>query len=391
MPAGEMKICTNCGKEHFKAADKIRKNTTGRFFCCPECKQEYNRKKRQKAKCDYCGKDLEIQPCHQKSKYHFCNQECHNNFERMGPHTTGSFYACEQCGKQVWRVPSEVARVKHIFCSSECAGKFRRKRTTSVCPECGKEFEHAAGTKRHYCSVECEAKAYSKVRGKDHKDYKSISTNCEWCGKKIVVAPYRTKTHVFCGEECRREWYKHVYVHTEEAKEKFREGAARSHEVQDGKRDTAPQRTVNDLLDELAIEYKNEHIVYFYAIDNYLPQYNLAIEVNGDYWHNNPCTCSVLTNIHQIKKVSTDRERHEYLTKERKIPVLYLWEKDINDNPGMVKELIRTYVNERGALGNFHSFNYMLDDMGKLQRTPATIVPYTEYAVDDLPIALDLK
>lgn len=131
---GEMKICANCGKEHFKRRAKIRRNTSGLFFCCIECKREYERKQRIIVHCDYCGAELEIQPCHQHKRWHFCNHECHNKFESFGPHTTGSFYACEQCGKEVWKTPAEVERVEHVFCSGACAGKFRQRRTISVCP-----------------------------------------------------------------------------------------------------------------------------------------------------------------------------------------------------------------------------------------------------------------
>ena len=48
------------------------------------------------------------------------------------------------------------------------------------------------------------------------------------------------------------------------------------------------QLKVNRILEEINEKYEREHVIKYYAIDNYLPEHNLYIEVMGDYWHANP-------------------------------------------------------------------------------------------------------
>ena len=51
---------------------------------------------------------------------------------------------------------------------------------------------------------------------------------------------------------------------------------------------TIPQRIVNEMLNEMNIKYQNEYSYKYYSVDNYLCDYDLIIEVMGDYFHANP-------------------------------------------------------------------------------------------------------
>ena len=72
-----------------------------------------------------------------------------------------------------------------------------------------------------------------------------------------------------------------------EQKEKIRLRIAQN-SARSNKRNSKIQLKINSILDELKINYEREKIFEYYAADNYLNDFNLIIEVMGDYWHGNP-------------------------------------------------------------------------------------------------------
>ena len=115
----------------------------------------------------------------------------------------------------------------------------------------------------------------------------------------------------------------------------------------------------------------------FYAVDNYLPEHNLVIEVMGDYWHCNPIKYSSIRYRNQMKTISRDKAKHTYLLNNHGIEVLYLWEHDIISSPELCKCLISEYISNRGKLSNYHSFNYNMHD-GSLAIVDNLIIPYQD-------------
>lgn len=53
-------------------------------------------------------------------------------------------------------------------------------------------------------------------------------------------------------------------------------------------RDTKPELILANLLNEVSIRFIKQFSIFRYYCDFYLPDYNLIIEVDGDYWHANP-------------------------------------------------------------------------------------------------------
>ena len=126
---------------------------------------------------------------------------------------------------------------------------------------------------------------------------------------------------------------------------------------------TKPQQIINAILDNLKISYINEKGFEFYAVDNYLDELNLIIEVMGDFWHCNPLKYSSPNgyDIHK-KRVSRDKAKHSYFKNNYNIEILYLWENDIYNNFEICAKLIMLYVKNNGILENYHSFNYRIED-----------------------------
>ena len=98
-----------------------------------------------------------------------------------------------------------------------------------------------------------------------------------------------------------------------------------------------------DFLDKLKVNYvwqfEAKEIKRFF--DYYLPDHNLIIEVNGTYWHAD-------NRIYEGKKL-TNTQLHDLKVDEYKkkwaclhgIPILYVWEKDIRENPSSVMKTLK--------------------------------------------------
>ena len=118
-----------------------------------------------------------------------------------------------------------------------------------------------------------------------------------------------------------------------------------------------PQKKVNDLLDSMGIKYEREYFIKYYYVDLYLPEFNLMIEVQRDYWHMSPLLnkdCIFKDNLAKSK----DKTKHAYIKNHFNIDVLYLWESDINKEIEKCKALINLYIKNNGKLKNYHSFNF---------------------------------
>ena len=74
-------------------------------------------------------------------------------------------------------------------------------------------------------------------------------------------------------------------------------------------------------LDELNIKYKRQKRLNnckFY-VDFYLPEYNLVIECNGDYWHKLP------------DRIERDKKLKAYVENAGR-KIIFIWEHEINDD-----------------------------------------------------------
>lgn len=126
-----------------------------------------------------------------------------------------------------------------------------------------------------------------------------------------------------------------------------------------------PQQIIDELLDKLKIKNDKEYNIKYYLVDNYLPEHNLMIEVQGDYWHVSPLTFKKELSEKDKRHISRDKSKHTYIKNKYGIEVLYLWESDIKKNITLCEELIKKYVSSNGVLDNYHSFNYSISEKTK--------------------------
>lgn len=244
---------------------------------------------------------------------------------------------------------------------------------------CNKEFEVSKRSTQCLCSVDCQ-KEWQKLQvGENNSRYTREKALCEHCGKEIVVKKYKTENgqHLFCSNKCRRSWYSSVWSQQEDWKEKSRIRATKILEKGAINTNTKPQKIVNDILEQMKIQYINEKSYKYYCVDNYLLEHDLIIEVMGDFWHCNPLKYIDTFNSIQAKRIPKDKAKHTYIKNNHNIEILYLWEDDIYNRPYLCKRLIKQYIESKGILTNYHSFNYYIKN-NKLLLNENVIIPYQD-------------
>jgi G:T-mismatch repair DNA endonuclease (very short patch repair protein) len=111
------------------------------------------------------------------------------------------------------------------------------------------------------------------------------------------------------------------------------------------KKDTKIEIKMELLLTELGINFIKQHQVKNWVFDFYLPEINLVIECQGDYWHANPDIFDPNNlNEMQIKNIERDERKRKYLS-ENNINHLFFWENVIIKNIESVKMTIVSYIN----------------------------------------------
>lgn len=134
--------------------------------------------------------------------------------------------------------------------------------------------------------------------------------------------------------------------HSQETKDKMSKTAKDKWETGDiGKRKyytSKLETTFANILDLLEIKYQKllyaKEIKAFY--DFYIPELNLVIEVDGDFWHCNPNSKHAEAKYESQKKNQIrDKEKEQWL-KDNGYKLLRFWESDINNNIIGVKKIL---------------------------------------------------
>lgn len=295
---------------------------------------------------------------------------------------SGYFINCENCGKEVYKTKSQYNKAKHHFCSTKCQRAFDHKKTYEdrVCEICGEFFHVSKKSTQRFCSVECQNFWQTQQVGIKNPRFLSKSVNCDYCGNDFYMQKHRIGlyNHKFCSEKCKRMWYSEIFSQDKKWKEESRKRAVRILENGQSDTNTKPQQMINFLLDDMHISYINEKAFVYYAVDNYLNEHNLIIEVMGDFWHCHPMKYTT-ENIRDIqkKRIPKDKAKHTYLKNNYNIEILYLWEDDIYNSLEVCKLLIDKYISNKGILDNYHSFNYHLENKDLILNNDI-IIPYQD-------------
>lgn len=102
-------------------------------------------------------------------------------------------------------------------------------------------------------------------------------------------------------------------------------------------------RFAENFLKPLGVNFKYQYEVKEIGrwYDFYLPDHNLIIEIDGSYYHADPRVVSEdkLTPMHK-HNMRVDEYKNRWALAHG-IPILRIWEKDINERPAQVLEILR--------------------------------------------------
>lgn len=272
---------------------------------------------------------------------------------------------CENCGKRFIDYESNHRR----FCCMDCKNEYQSKvcddHKIKKCIGCGKTFRPKEN-RTQFCGLNCY---YNYIR---ENSYTKIARKCKWCRKEFYPNHHKKQ---FCSKECAYKWYS-GYKSSEEQKKLQSEKTIRT--LCNGLMKetlTTPHVAINELLKKKQVNYINEYNIKYYAVDIYLQESGLMIEIMGDYWHSNPTTkFKEPKNTTQIKTSNRDRRKHTYVHNQYGIEILYLWENDIKNEIEKCEKLIDLYIRNKGILEDYNSFNYS-DEQGNLVLNQGIVRP----------------
>ncbi len=174
-----------------------------------------------------------------------------------------------------------------------------------------------------------------QFRGKRSHHRPGVVMSCKICGKKTTQKYTKVANGQgrFCSESCAAKYRYHYmgigekiqaghdeYFSTEEGKRKRVEMGVKSHAVNAGIKRTSIEIKMAEELDKRKIEYIEQYnLGDKFALDFFIPEYNIVIECDGDYWHNLP----------DVKK--RDKSKNAYI-KACGFPLFRFWEREINAN-----------------------------------------------------------
>jgi len=385
--------CDNCETESSSSSSRYLSTET--HFCSKECNNIYKKGKNYHkiigvGNCLFCKKEFNIYDNVPDQK--FCCQECKSKYYYyVTPKYENKI--CTNCNNEYTR-HQQSERSDNSFCSLECELEYKHSQNWEFrkCEICKEEFECLKSSPQMMCSIQCQGKWQSvnlvgeNANGYNHEwSIEDRTILCEWCGLEHQAKPYQIEFgRRFCSEECRRDWFAKDFSVSEENVDRARIQAVKN--LSDGiynKDPTGIQVKIDMLLKNLNIVNENEYNCKYYAVDNFLTEHNLMIEIQGQFWHADPRFYKEISYEMQVKRIKSDKSKHTYIKKYYDIEVLYLWESDINNNLELCKLLINEYINNKGVLNNYNSFNYNIIN-NILTLNEYLIMPYMEYKSEDI-------
>jgi len=104
------------------------------------------------------------------------------------------------------------------------------------------------------------------------------------------------------------------------------------------KKITMPEKNMKKILKNNNIDFEFQYVVGGYNYDFYLPKYNILIETDGDWWHCNP---EKYEPIYESQKHTIEHDKvKNKIAKDNNIPLIRIWESEINDDIAKVTKRI---------------------------------------------------
>lgn len=97
------------------------------------------------------------------------------------------------------------------------------------------------------------------------------------------------------------------------------------------------ERNFARTLTRFGIKYKKQYELNNKFYDYYLPEYNLLIEIDGNYWHGNTNYYPILNKLQRNQKIK-DKEKN-IIAKVFGYDLLRLWEHEVKNEKKCIKKI----------------------------------------------------
>lgn len=114
----------------------------------------------------------------------------------------------------------------------------------------------------------------------------------------------------------------------------------RGYPLQNQKGFSSYENIIDQILNKLNVKYERNtrKIIHPYELDFYIPSYNIAIEVNGAYWH---------SELHKPKNYHKDKTEK---CKELGIRLLHFFDYEIDNNINVVESIINSSIQNNNKI-----------------------------------------
>lgn len=263
----------------------------------------------------------------------------------------GQLRVCLICGKDFPVKPSRIKRGGGKYCSKPCKDEGLKKKIDDIVKimklyQRGHGLTHIAKIFGTHCRKIKEVLRVNKIKIRDRSEQKKIEyknnitrvrhaplRNCLGCGNPFKYQ--KGKREKYCSNKCQGQ--------SKEFRDKVRRKTLM--QISSGKMPqayTKIEAIVKQLLNQLHIQFVQQKQFGFWVYDFYLPEYQLFVECDGDYWHGNPAFFSKL-NVTQKKNRVNDKRKATYLERQG-YKLLRFWEYDIKNNLGVIRNEILSQI-----------------------------------------------
>jgi len=369
-------VCKFCGKE-------FEWGSRQKVYCSDECKSlaiSQRSPKEYEKTCEVCDKKFMAK----NYRAIYCSPECRRIGRRKKIKINEFKLVCDNCGVEFIRKIKGGTTYgnENSFCCLKCAGEYKNKTGTGIeshCKQCGVLF-----IKKHnrhfFCSDKCKS-----MYGSEHVIMKIVA--CSECGKEIERPRKLGRQNFFCCRECESNFRMREADDVRTCKYCKKEFTCKKHDRLQfcsracqicgmNKSPTVPHIKAMKIMEVLDVDFCIEKPIKRYSIDIFIDSMNIGIEILGKYWH---CDHRIYDGPRyeaQSDGIKKDKKKFEFL-KSCNIPILYIWEYDMEIDEDMCRELISRFVNSCGTLDNYHSMNYSFVE-GELMLNENISIPYFE-------------
>jgi very-short-patch-repair endonuclease len=247
-------------------------------------------------------------------------------------------------------------------------GRHQYKYRTLKCVSCGNEYSGNYPANRKYCSRDCwDTKRPTAVKRYTH------SKNCKWCNTEFIT---KEKSQLFCSNECVNEWQGRdkVKYNCKTCNKEFGLSKSladsRNYEIkfcsikcrnldldwrksnilanqaqQNNKGLNKLELKGNKILDDIGVQYFSQHLLFDkFLVDVFIPEKNIVIQWDGDYWHGHPTKLKdSVPDKRQKRRMDYDKSQDSYMKKSG-YTVLRFWESEVKNNKNKIYEIIKRAI-----------------------------------------------